>query len=84
MGESETCFAGSGLGIRDSGLDLIGRQIGVYNILSLLGAGGMGEVIARTIQSCSATLPSRHCPRRSPPIQIAGRDSNVKPACWPA
>lgn len=44
MGESETCFAGSGLGIRDSGLDLIGRQIGVYNILSLLGAGGMGEV----------------------------------------
>ena len=33
-----------GLGIRDLGLDLIGRQIGVYHIVSLLGAGGMGEV----------------------------------------
>ena len=28
----------------DSGLDLIGRQIGVHKIMSLLGVGGMGEV----------------------------------------
>src|SRR5688572_10449957 len=40
---------GSGLGIRDAGLEmsideLIGKQIGVYRINSLLGAGGMGEV----------------------------------------
>jgi len=40
---------GTGLGIRDSGLgmstaELIGKQIGVYRIDSLLGAGGMGEV----------------------------------------
>ena len=34
----------SGLGIRDLGLELIGTQIGVYQIISLLGAGGMGEV----------------------------------------
>jgi serine/threonine protein kinase/Tol biopolymer transport system component len=34
----------SGLGIRDLGLELVGRQIGVYHIVSLLGAGGMGEV----------------------------------------
>jgi hypothetical protein len=37
-------MAGKGLGIGDSGLDLIGRQIGGYQMLSRLGAGGMGEV----------------------------------------
>ena len=37
-------FAESGLGMRDSGLDLIGRDIRAYRVLSLLGAGGMGEV----------------------------------------
>ncbi len=32
------------IGDRDFGLDLIGKQIGVYQVVSLLGAGGMGEV----------------------------------------
>jgi eukaryotic-like serine/threonine-protein kinase len=34
----------SGLGIGDLGLGLIGQHIGVYQIVSMLGAGGMGEV----------------------------------------
>src|SRR5687767_5690653 len=34
----------SGLGIGDLGLELVGKQVGVYRIDSLLGAGGMGEV----------------------------------------
>ena len=37
-------FAEKGVGIRDLGLDLIGRDIGTYRIVSHLGAGGMGEV----------------------------------------
>ena len=47
--QSRADALGTGLGIRDSGLgmsteELIGKQIGVYRIDSLLGAGGMGEV----------------------------------------
>src|SRR5688572_6293737 len=47
--QSRADALGSGLGIQDSGLginteELIGKQIGVYRIDSLLGAGGMGEV----------------------------------------
>ena len=34
----------SGLGMRNLGLELIGTRIGGYEIVSLLGAGGMGEV----------------------------------------
>src|SRR5262245_1557896 len=40
-------FLGSGRlksAIRSLGVDLIGRSIGVYQITSLLGVGGMGEV----------------------------------------
>src|SRR5688572_16171362 len=42
--QSRADALGSGLGIRDLGLELIGKQIGVYRIDSLLGVGGMGEV----------------------------------------
>src|SRR5688572_32978694 len=37
-------FAEQGAEPRDMDLDLIGREIGSYQILSLIGAGGMGEV----------------------------------------
>src|SRR5574341_124465 len=33
-----------GSGIEEPGVDLIGRQVGVYQIQARLGAGGMGEV----------------------------------------
>ena len=43
--QSRADALGSGLGIRDCwDWTLIGKQIGVYQIVSLLGAGGMGEV----------------------------------------
>ena len=38
----ETQPFGSGIG--DVRIDLIGQQIGIYKVVSLLGAGGMGEV----------------------------------------
>lgn len=41
----------------------IGRIIGSYEILSLLGAGGMGRSIERSTQSSSAKWPSRFCRR---------------------
>ena len=47
--QSRADALGSGLGIRDSGSgigteELIGKRIGVYQVVSLLGTGGMGEV----------------------------------------
>ena len=37
-------FAEAALGMTDSGSNLIGREIGAYRILSVLGVGGMAEV----------------------------------------
>ena len=42
--QSRADALGSGLGVPVPALEMIGKQIGVYQIVSLLGAGGMGEV----------------------------------------
>jgi serine/threonine protein kinase len=42
--QSRADALGTGLGIRDVELGQIGTQIGVYQVVSLLGVGGMGEV----------------------------------------
>jgi hypothetical protein len=34
-----------------------GARLGPYEILAALGAGGMGEAIARGTRSCTATSP---------------------------
>ena len=50
--------------MRDVGLDLIGREIGAYRILSLLGAGSMGEVYRARFEREARVLATLNHPRR--------------------
>ena len=77
-------FARGGIRDRaDSGLDLIGREIGAYRILSLLGAGGHGGGLSRARHQ---TRP--RCRHQGFAVRVHGdaerrRASSAKRACWP-
>src|SRR5690348_3867082 len=59
-----------------------GGQFGPYHIVSPLGAGGMGEVIGRTVASSTEMSPSRHCLKSSRATRSGYRGSGAKRARW--
>jgi hypothetical protein len=48
---------------------LPGKRLGPYEILSAIGAGGMGEVYRAQALVSAASLPSKFCPRTLPMIR---------------
>ena len=71
------------MGSREGFLTMIGRQIGVYRVDSLLGAGGMGQVYRPTTPGSDATSRSRFFPTRLPATPLAWRVSSAKHAHSP-
>jgi hypothetical protein len=78
MGE----LAASVLTDDDSG-SLVGRQVGSYQVVSRLGAGGMGEVYRARDPKLGATWRSKCCRGCLWPIGSGWRDSIRRRGCWP-
>ena len=59
---------------------LPGSHLGPYEIVSLLGAGGMGEVYRARDARLDRTVAIRFCLLRSPPMVMGCVASNAKRA----
>ena len=75
---SEPAFAAVGIVNRPGGTLLTGRRIGVYQIQTLLGAGGMGEVYRAHDTKLNRDVALKVLPETSRSIPIASAGSSVK------
>jgi serine/threonine protein kinase len=60
----------------------VGEKLGHYEVLSLLGQGGMGEVYCARDTKQTREVAVKVLPLRSHVIQSVWRDSSARPKCW--